>query len=109
MKRVLLSPKERLRIYKLALKDYEGKWSFRKLFGGKRLQESMYSGFCHYFSFIHDIDLFWLSELVEQKPKKQGFLYGGADYWFDPGKREPRIEALKKAILLCKSPLRQGN
>jgi hypothetical protein len=44
-----------------------------------------------------------LPELYAQKPKN--CYKPNPDFWWKPGLKEPRIEALKKAIELCEKKL----
>lgn len=53
-------------------------------------------GFCHYFALIQYKDLINYTELVALSPQKN---YVG--YWFEYGKKLPRIKLLIKAIINC--------
>jgi len=86
-----MEKKERLELYKQALKDFEN--------GATDTDR----GFCYYF-YNHDVDVYSiygfkviLPELYTQKPDTPSSL----SHWWKTGNREPRIKALKKAIKLC--------
>ena len=90
--------KDRLKLYELALADYEA--SLGKDFEYKRVKSTM-SGFCAYFLYEKRINVYVvmdlvLPELYAQKPTS------AVCNWFIHGDIQPRIDCLKKAIELTK-------
>ncbi len=92
---------DRLKLYELALADYEA--SLRKRFLYK-LNHNTSLGFCHYFFHTHSMWIFdsfekTLPELYDTRPMDRLI------FWFDDGKIPPRIDCLKRAIELTKSKI----
>ena len=82
-----MTPTQRLKIYKQALKAFEEKAEYTNL------------GLCSYFIWEIDCYLHELPELFQVRPKK---MYGPwPTFWYKPGNRRPRIAALKRAIAIC--------
>ena len=89
--------RQRLAVYKKALKDYEDNVGIT------------YAGFCKYFSLIKAIYCgfeleYTLPELARYKPKKD---YPEC-YWCPSGETKPRIALLKKAIRYTESQIKKG-
>lgn len=89
-----MNKKERLNLYKQALKDYRFQYWF-PFFVIAENYNKLHLGFCYYFSQL-GVDFNILIELQNQMPEK---FYS---YWFKKGELAPRIKCLKKAIKLCK-------
>lgn len=85
--------KARLQLYKRMLKAWQGS------------DHGTHMGFCWYLLNIVKKDIFFLPELLEQRPKTfyRNRIYGWVTlYWWKPGNREVRIKALERAIEACK-------
>ena len=91
----------RLKLYELALADYEASLRKRYLY---KIKHHTSLGFCHYFFHAHHL---WVFESLEtQLPELYGtHPMGKLVYWFGDGKIPPRIECLKRAIELTKSKI----
>ena len=89
-----MKKRERIKTYKLMLKSWEE--------GGPQT----WFGFC---SWVNSNYPFWsmnmLVELNKQKPKRNWVDKDGFEtaFWWKPGSRPPRIQALKRAISLAES------
>ena len=88
--------RQRLAVYKKALKDYENE-----------VQTDL--GFCHYFRVVCEIWVFVdffeinLPELSRFQPNKYP-----ESYWCPSGETKPRIAILKKAIRYTESQIKKG-
>ena len=89
--------KQRLEVYKRALKDFS-----------KPIHFHTDAGFCYYFN--DSLDIFTYSEffsvlpeLYKFKPRKKA-----AMFWFSAKDLKPRIAALKKAIAYTEKKIAQG-
>ena len=51
----------------------------------------------NYVDIYKEMDVY-LPELWKQRPPVKDIMFG---YWFEPGEKEPRINALREAIKLC--------
>lgn len=84
-----MNKKQRLNLYKEALRDFESR-------------NKNTDCFCAYFYLNHRISVFNsgfminLPELYQQRPETY------QSYWWEENDYEPRIKALREAIKLCK-------
>lgn len=86
-------PKNRLLIYEYLLKEYK-KDSLIVCYEG-----SVY-GTCRNFCNILGDTIYFLTELITQKPKKTWAINDA--YWWKPSNRNRRIKALEQAIIEVK-------
>lgn len=87
-----MTKKEQVKDYWKALFHYTLSWINPFL----ETKFKTYYGFCHYFALIQYKDLINYTELVALAPQKNYL-----EYWFECGKKLPRIKLLIKAIINC--------
>ena len=89
---------DRLKLYELALVDYEASLGKDERYKFKNNTEG---GFCIYFYHCHGLAFTSTAvpELYRQRPMT------GSIYWFPTGDIQPRIDCLKRAIELTKSKI----
>ena len=89
---------DRLKLYELALADYEASLGQDENYKEHKNTES---GFCVYFSYSQDVMFCYktVPELHKQKPMNNSL------FWFKEGEIQPRIDCLKRAIELTKSKI----
>lgn len=90
-----------LKLYKKALRDYR----LSKVFG--KCWFDTYAGFCAYFRYKYD-DIWDIDNLTILRSLRPASSLG-CMYWFKCGELQPRIELLKKAILICKNKINNIN
>ena len=89
---------DRLKLYELALADYEASLGKDERYKFKNNTEG---GFCVYFYYSHYVMFCYktVPELHKQKPMNNSL------FWFKEGEIQPRIDCLKRAIELTKSKI----
>lgn len=87
-----MTKKEQVKDYWKALFHYTLSWINPFL----ERKFKTYYGFCQYFALIQRKNLFDYTELVALSPQKNYL-----EYWFESGKKLPRIKLLIKAIINC--------
>jgi len=93
-----MTPQERLKLYEIALKDYEAASMIEIRANG------FTHGLCRYFYLIHGLDVYNKMHLTFPEIHKSKPVNSGA-WYFDFGDIKSRIELLKKAIELTKKKI----